>query len=150
MMKLAASSHARIETFLREHLQDPELQLPPITISHGCVARWLTETFKVGAITIGRHVFISPRHVKHVAEGRRELPGWLVTHEAVHVLQYENEGFVRFLYTYLQEYWQLLRASGRWDPAARTAAYLAIAKECAAREAEHAYHAWAAHGGDAF
>ena len=141
-MKLAAPSHARIEAFLREHLRDSELRLPPIRICHGRLARWLTRSFKVGAITFGRRVFISPRLIKHRPDGQKTVPGWLVTHEAVHVLQYEREGALRFLLTYLLEYWRLLRASGRWDAAARMAAYLAIASESAAREAEHAYQGW--------
>ena len=141
-MKLAVPSHARIEAFLRAHLQDTGLKLPPMTIYQGRVARWLTAAFKVGAITFGRRVFISPRLVQRRPDGRKSVPGWLVAHEAVHVLQYEREGTLRFLISYLQEYWRLLRASGRWDAAARMAAYLGIDKEHAAREAEHAYHLW--------
>ena len=141
-MKLAAESHARIEAFLREHLQEPGLRLPPVTVTCGLPARWLTGAFKVGAITFGRRVFISPRLVVEGPDGRRTAPGWLITHEAVHVLQYEREGWLRFFLTYLLDYWRLLRASGGWDAAARMAAYLAIAKESAAREAASAYQAW--------
>ena len=149
-MKLAAPSHARIEAFLREHLQDSGLRLPPIRICDGRLAHWLTRTFKVGAITFGRHVFISPRLVEHQPDGQKTAPGRLVAHEAVHVLQYEREGTLRFLLTYLLEYVRLLRTSGRWDAPARMAAYLAIAKESAAREAEHAYQGWSGSGGKSF
>jgi hypothetical protein len=141
-MKLAAESHTRLESFLREHLRDREMRLPPITIYSGFVARLLTSAFKIGAITFGRRVFVSPRLVKDDEVGRPTLPGWLAAHEAIHVLQYERAGFLRFLVTYLRGYGRALRAGGSWNAAAREAAYLAIAEECAAREAEAAYWTW--------
>ncbi len=141
-MKLADESHARIEGFLREHLKEPELRLPPIKVHGGALARCATRALKIGAITFGRHVFISPNWVERKAGGRRTAPGWLIAHEAVHVLQYEREGWLRFLLNYVLDYWRLLRASGGWDAAARMAAYLAITKESAAREAEDAYKIW--------
>jgi hypothetical protein len=71
--------------------------------------------------------------------GRLTLPGWLVVHEAAHVLQYAEKGFARFLLGYLGGYWRALRGGRRWDAAGRMAAYMAIEEERAARAAEHAY-----------
>ena len=88
---------------------------------------------------MGRHDFVRPTLLKRDESGSVTLPGWLVVHEAAHVLQYAEKGFVRFLAGYLRGYWRALREGGRWDAVGRMAAYKAIAEECEARAAEHAY-----------
>ena len=141
-MKLAAQSQEQIERFLREHFGDPGLRLPPIRIYCGPFAHLVTAALRIGAITFGRLILVSPGLVRRRADGRVYAPGWLIAHEATHVWQYRRHGFVGFLTRYLRNYWRALRGCGRWDRAARLAAYLAIEEECAAREAEEAYRAW--------
>ena len=142
MMRLAPSAQARLEKFMREHVGDPALQLPRIRMHSGGFSRWLTKSLKVGAVTVGRHIFVAPVMVGRDEEGRLTFPGWLLAHEALHVLQFEREGYVRFLIKYLRDYFGALKAIGGWDAGARMAAYLAIGHECEAREAEAAYHSW--------
>jgi hypothetical protein len=148
-MRLAAESQQLIETFLRERFHLSTLKLPSIFLYHGRVAAWLTRTFKIGAITFGRHVFVAPKMVTRDESGRLKIPGWLVAHEATHVWQYERAGFFGFLFSYLRGYWRALRAQQVWGGAAHMAAYLAIEEECDARESEAAYDAWVARGEDA-
>ena len=93
----------------------------------------------MSGITFGRHVFVRSSFVKRDAAGRATMPGWLLVHEATHVLQYEERGFARFLRGYLRGYWRALRAGRRWDAAGHMAAYRAIAEEREARAAERAY-----------
>lgn len=143
-MKLTPESHAHIESFLRIHLKDELLQLPSPSIHDGHFAGWLASTFRIGAITFGRHIFIAPNLVKRAEDGCLAVPGWLMTHEAVHVLQYEGEGIMRFLFSYLRGYWRALRKSEQWNMVAHWAAYREIPEERAAREAESAYRLWAA------
>lgn len=140
-MKLAAESHERLENFLREFFQDPDLQLPAICLHKGAAARLLTRTLKVAAITFGHHVLVSPEVIKTDGLGRQNVPGWLLAHEATHVLQYKREGYLRFFLHYLLGYLRALRESGKWDRAARMAAYLAIAEERTAHEVQRAYQA---------
>ena len=142
-MKLAPEAHLRLEKFFREHLKDNELELPPIHVYTGGIARLLTKLLHTGAITFGRRILFSPTWIKE-EQGRRSLPGWLLAHEVMHVLQYEQEGVLRFFFNYVRGYWRALRKSGKWDSRARVAAYLAIAEERAAQEVERAYHAWSA------
>jgi hypothetical protein len=141
-MRLAPASHKLLEEFHRHLAGDDDLRLPPVHLYSGSVARWLTHTFNIGAITFGRRVFISPDLIRKEPEGRLLAPAWLVAHETTHVLQYEEAGFSGFLFRYLREYWQNLRGKERWNAAARMEAYHAIKMECAAREAETAYAAW--------
>ncbi len=143
-MKLAAESHQHIETFLRAHLGAPSLQLPHIIIHIGVFAGFITTALKVGAMTVGRHVLLAPRLVRRDAAGRPTVPGWLIVHESVHLVQYQQQGMTRFLFSYFGGYWRGLRRCGRMDAAARLAAYLAIDEESAAREAEVAYQLWRA------
>lgn len=140
-MILARESHERLEKFFREYFKDPLLRLPPIFVHRGRVARFMTRTLRVGAITFGRHVLLAPDRVVD-AGGRFATEGWLIAHEATHVLQYEREGYVRFFFKYLYGYWCAMREGGKWDRDARMKAYLAIEAERVAHEVERAYKTW--------
>jgi Domain of unknown function (DUF4157) len=142
-MLLARASHKLVEEFHRHFAGDESLRLPPVHLYNGRFARWLTHTFNIGAITFGRHVFIKPELTRREPTGRWTAPAWLIAHETTHVLQYEKAGFVGFLISYLRDYWCCLRVQKRWDAAARMEAYHTIKAECAARDAERAYAAWA-------
>lgn len=142
LMRLAADSHQEIEGFHRHFGGDEELRLPPIHLHNGRWARWVTRTFRIGAITFGRHVLVNPTLTTQDLEGKWTAPAWLVAHETTHVLQYEEAGYLRFLSTYLRDYWRCLRRQHKWNAAARQAAYHNIQAEQVAREAEGAYAAW--------
>jgi hypothetical protein len=141
-MRLDSNSHRLIESFLRERFRMDALRLPPVFLYRGRVARWVTGAFSIGAITFGRHIMVAPRMVTRDGSGRLLIPGWLVAHEATHVWQYEQAGFLGFLISYLKEYWRALRAQGKWGREARQVAYLAIEQEREARESEVAYARW--------
>jgi hypothetical protein len=144
-MRLAAESHQRIEAFLREHLKSERLRLPPVHIYCGRWSRWLTRTFHILAITIGRRVFVDPKVVGRDERGRPRVPAGLIAHEATHVVQYDRAGFVGFLLSYFWEYWRALREQEQgWGKAARHAAYFAIKQEREAYQAESAFGAWVA------
>ncbi|MBA3806611.1 MAG: DUF4157 domain-containing protein [Acidobacteria bacterium] len=145
-MRLATESHQLIETFMAERFGLEMQKLPPISLHHGRVAGWLTRTLKISAITFGRHIFVAPKRVARDESGRLSIPGWLIVHEATHVLQYERAGFFGFLFSYLCGYWRALRAQQMWNKGARMAAYLAIEEECDARDAEAAFKDWIARG----
>lgn len=138
-MRLSDESHSRVEQFFRAHTGDAGLLLPRIHIHVGICARVLMGWVGMGAMTVGSHVFVRPGLLKEDAEGRVTLPGWLVVHEAAHVIQYAGRGHVRFFRDYLRGYWRALREGGRWDAAGRMAAYMAIPEEREAHTAEHAY-----------
>ena len=143
-MRLASESHGLIEKFLRDRFHLPTLKLPPVFIYHGRVAHCLTKTFHIGAITFGRHIFVAPKLMERDGDGRLCVPGWLIAHEATHVWQYQREGFMGFLISYLKGYWRALRMEKSWNGEARMKAYLAIKEECDARESETAYAVWVA------
>ena len=138
-MKLSAETHRELEEFFRRHLNEPGLRLPDIRVHAGPFAHLLTALNGISGITFGRHVFVRSSLVGRDGEGRPTISGRLLVHEAAHVLQYERSGCPRFLRAYLRGYWRALREGGRWDRAARNAAYLAIAEEREARAAELAY-----------
>jgi len=143
-MRLSPAAHERLEKFLGGHLGEPGLRLPPIHLHSGRVARLLTGALKIGAMTVGRHIFIAPRLLVRGEDGQLSAPGWLIAHEATHVWQYEQAGFLGFLISYLKEYWRALRAQGKWGREARQVAYLEIEQEREARESETAYALWIA------
>ena len=143
-MLLAPESHKQIEVFLREHLGVEALRLPPIFIYSGRWAHWLTSRSHILAITFGRRIFVASKVVGRDEEGRLTVPAALIAHEATHVFQYNQAGFVRFLLSYLLEYWRALREQPGWGKAARNAAYFAIKQEREAYQAEQAYAGWIA------
>ena len=139
-MRLTDESHARVEQFFREYLNEPGLSLPPISFHGGVPARLLMVAASgMSAITFGRRVFVKPEEFGSVGGGLATLPGRLVVHEARHVLQYQARGYPRFFRDYLRGYWGALREGGRWDRVGRAAAYMAIAEEREAYAAEAAY-----------
>lgn len=142
-MRLSTDTHKQVEEFLRATSGDPHLRFPPIRVYGGRLSRLLTKTFKIGAITIGRHIVVSPNLMERDGEGRVRVPGWLLAHEGTHVMQYEQAGLFRFLRSYLREYWQSMR-KGKWTKEAHKEAYLNLSTEVAARAAEEAYAAWRA------
>jgi hypothetical protein len=139
-MRLSDESHREVEEFFRRHRGMPGLILPPVYVYAGGFAGRLTRAARVGAITFGRRVFVRPSFVERDSSRRARMPGWLLVHEAAHVLQYEERGLIRFFYGYLRGYFRNLREEGEgFGAAARKAAYLAIPEEREAREAERAY-----------
>ena len=138
-MRLSDESHSQVEQFFREHRGDPGLVLPRIHFHGGLAARALMWGAGMSGMTLGRHVFVRPGLFVRDAAGRVTLPGWLVVHEAAHVLQYAERGFPRFLRDYLLGYLRALRGAWRWDANGRMAAYLAIPEEREARAAEYAF-----------
>jgi|ERR1043165_3818167 hypothetical protein len=142
-MKLASESRQRIEKFLRDHFHDEKLELPTIHLYCGRFSRLLTGAFDILAITFGRRIFVAPKVVKLDEEKRLTVPASLVAHEATHVVQYSNAGFLGFLISYLSEYLRGLRSQQQgWGKAARKAAYFGIKQEREAYEAEAAYAIW--------
>lgn len=142
-MQLTAEARAHLESFFRAHLCDEQLTLPAVSIHTGPFARVLTRTFSIGAITFGRHVFVAPTFLPSSLAAHRLLPGWLLAHEVMHVLQYERAGMTRFLSAYLREYARALKREPRLNGAAHWSAYRAITHEAEAYTAEAAYRAWA-------
>lgn len=102
----------------------------------------MTGWLRVGAVTFGRHILLAPKRVTE-SDGCLRTEGWLIAHEATHVLQYESDGHVRFLFRYFYGYWRALRESGKgWSKEASMSAYLAIEAERVAHEVERAYQVW--------
>ena len=144
-MVLAPESHERIQAFLREHLRNDTLKLPRLFIYSGRTARWLTGSLQILAITFGRRIIVASKVVVRDEQGRLTVPAALIAHEATHVVQYQEAGVVRFLISYLREYWRALQEHRQgWSKAARNAAYFAIKHEREAYEAESAYASWVA------
>jgi hypothetical protein len=137
-MRLAPDGLALVQSFLRHHLGEPGLTLPDVVL-HAPRPASLLHRADVLALTVGRHVVLSPVVVSRDSCGHPRLPSRLVVHELVHVVQYRR-GLARFLLRYLRSYAAGLRRHGLARPA-RHRAYRDIPLEAEARAAERA---WAA------
>lgn len=141
-MRLADSSHQRLETFFREYLSDKEFRLPVIYFYVGKFTGILTNLISVHGITFGRRIFIKPVLLTLNQNDLPKLPEDLVAHEIMHVLQYRREGFFRFFYKYIRDYWKNLQRKGNWNAFARQEAYLEIPFEIEARRAASVFVEW--------
>ncbi len=143
-MRLAPRAQAQIEEFLRAHLQDREISLPPLRVHAGPFARWATRLLRAGGFTLGRHIFIAPKLVQRDERGRLVAPGWLIAHEAMHVLQFQRMGACRLAFSYVRTYWRELWRSRSLGREARARAYFAVPEERAAYAATEAFFRWRA------
>ncbi|HEY1404184.1 MAG TPA: DUF4157 domain-containing protein [Pyrinomonadaceae bacterium] len=113
-----------------------------IFVHAGSWSEVATRVLRVAAITLGRHIFVSRQVVRRNARGQLTMPGWLLAHEAAHVRQFQQAGFLPFLFNYGREFLALLARDGKYDARARTEAYIRLAREREAREVEAAYLEW--------
>ena len=141
-MKLADTSHQRLEAFFREYLDDASFRLPAINLYTGKFTSILTNAISVHGITLGKRIFITPTLLSFNRNNFLKLPEDLIAHEITHAIQYRREGFVRFFHQYLTNYWRNLRAKKKWDAAARHEAYLEIPFEVEARRAAARFVEW--------
>jgi len=141
-MKLAESSHDKLQTFFREVLGEENFKLPVVNFYAGGFSRIFTLVLKIHGITFGRRIFIMPDLISTDFENRRRLPLELAAHEIVHVLQYKKDGFAKFFYKYLSSYWKNLRAEKNWDSVARQQAYRDIPYEREARKIAAEFVVW--------
>ena len=141
-MKLAVSSHQKLELFFREYLNDEKFNLPKIHFYAGNITQLLTKIINVQGITFGRRIFILRKFVALNQENLLTLPQKLAVHEITHVIQYRREGFVRFFYKYLTNFWKNLRTKEKWDVISRHEAYLEIPFEVEAREVADKFVEW--------
>lgn len=141
-MKLSKKSHQKIEQFFREYFEDESFELPEIKFYAGGFTRFFTSKLKIEGITIGKRIFIFPEQFWRSERNLLRLGEEIAVHEIMHVLQYQREGFCRFLYKYLRDYWRNLRRLKKYDSASRSMAYFEIPFEREAREMERKYREW--------
>jgi hypothetical protein len=141
-MKLSAGSHRQLEEFFREYFGDEKLKLPEIQIYGRRGARLLTRLLSVDGITFGRHIFITPRHLRRGEDKRLYAPRELIAHEITHTLQYLRHGTFKFFYLYLKGFFEALRQKENWNFRARMEAYLEIPHEVEARLLAAKYVNW--------
>lgn len=141
-MKLAPESLRKFETFFRELYDNEQFNLPPINFHAGGFSSVLTALLKIHGITIGSHIFIKPIFLTAAGDKRRKIHTELAAHEIAHVLQYEREGFMKFLYKYFGDYRRNLRRSATRNIEARHQAYLSIPFEIEAREIASKFVEW--------
>ncbi|MBA3785306.1 MAG: hypothetical protein H0X15_07170 [Acidobacteria bacterium] len=141
-MKLAESSHRKLEAFFREYLNDETFRLPPIYFYVGKFTNLLTALISVHGITFGRRIFITSRLLSFNQNNLLKLPEDLAAHEIAHVLQYRREGFSKFFYKYLTSFWRNLQKRERWDAVSRQNAYLEIPFEVEARAVAAKFVEW--------
>lgn len=141
-MKLGEKSHKKIEEFFREHLADDNFRLPEILFYGGKFTNLLTKHLKIEGITIGRRVYICPVNIRFSESGKLRLDEELAVHEIAHVLQYQREGFFRFLWLYQKSYYANLRKKAKRDLYAKAEAYLEIPFEIEARQTASKFAEW--------
>jgi hypothetical protein len=145
-MRLAPESHDSLEAFFRAHCGDAGLVLPRIEWQVDTASHLVASAFRISAITLGRRVLVRPGAVRRDAAGRWWIGSRLAAHEAMHVLQYQRQGWAGFLYDYLGDYAARMQQAAQWNAAAHFHAYEDIRAEREAQAAEDAYARWRGRG----
>lgn len=141
-MKLAESSRRTIEEFFSSYTVDDDFRLPPMRFYTGKLTGLLTSFLRIHGITIGRKIFIAPELLFVNSNGEAALPDDLTVHEIAHALQYQQEGFITFLFKYFAEYFRNLKSHGKFDQSSRNSAYYDISYEREARRAAANFLDW--------
>jgi hypothetical protein len=141
-MRLSAKSRHKIEEFFREHLGDESFRLPNIRFYGGRVTHYFTARLKIEGITLGRRIYIFPKNLWLSGNGKLRIDEELAVHEIAHVLQYQREGFFRFLWLYQKSYYANLRKKKKRDALAKAEAYFEIPFEIEARQTASKFAVW--------
>lgn len=141
-MKLNPDLHSELENFFRYYYDDDSLKLPQIEIYARRGSKLVTKLLAVHGVTFGRHVFVRPRLTKRNKSDRLCVSKMLLAHEATHVLQYQREGFFRFLTAYFKDYYRGMRRKKKWNSTAHFQAYFELPHEVEARDAAARFIEW--------
>jgi hypothetical protein len=141
-MKLAESSRRKFELFFRKQLKNKQFQLPAIYFYTGRFSQLITTILNIQGITIGRNVFVKPKFVTLLENKNYKIHVELAAHEIAHVLQFEREGFFRFLFKYLKSFAVNLKQKGNLKSVSRQEAYWEIPFEIQARDIAAKFVKW--------
>lgn len=141
-MKLAESSRRKFEIFFREQFKNEQFKLPAIYFYTGSFSLFLTTMLNIHGITVGRSVFVKPKFVTFLENKKYKIHIELAAHEIAHVLQFEREGFFRFLYKYSKSFAGNLKQKGNFKSISRQDAYWEIPFEIQARDIAAKFVKW--------
>lgn len=143
-MKISETSRLELQEFFRLYFKDETISIPPIYFYGGTFSAFVTRRLKIHGITLDNIILLAPEIMRcEEHSGCFYAPENLVAHELTHVVQYQKQGIVGFLYRYLRDYFSYLRKNGL-SAEARLQAYYSIAQEVEARDAAEAYEFWRA------
>ncbi len=141
-MKLAESSRRKFEIFFRQQFKNEQFKLPGIYFYTGRFSLFLTTMLNIHGITVGRSVFVKPKSVTFLENKKYKIQVELAAHEIAHVLQFEREGFFRFLYKYSKSFAGNLKQKGNFNSISRQEAYWEIPFEIQARDIAAKFVKW--------
>ncbi len=104
---------------------------------------WIvTNLLMVEGITFGRHVFINPRLITRDESNVLRMSKILMAHEIAHVIQYERDGSVNFLKSYIGDFWRNFRKKRKWSLSTWFESYMEIPHEVEARKIAAEFTSW--------
>jgi hypothetical protein len=135
-MNLSKESARHLEEFLRDYLTEPDLTLPEITFYNNRLIDRIGFALGFDGLTFRKWVFVTRRVLNRNDVNDIDIDSAFVAHEAIHVLQYRQQGTFIFLLKYLWAFVSALRAAEGPLKAKVRNAYLAIPYEQEALQAE--------------
>lgn len=141
-MRLSEESRDLFIEFFCERGFCEKENFPEIRVYCRLGARVITTLVMADGITFGRRIFVSPKHVGRNEGARLVLSRNLLAHEIVHVIQYEERGYIRFAKVYVSEFWRRFRKKKHWTAKSWFEAYEAIPDEVEARRFASEFEAW--------
>ena len=143
-MRLSEPAHNIFARFFNDCELCESFEFPKVQVYVRRGSWVVTNILMVDGITIGRHVFVNPRLVSRDQNDLLRISKTLMAHEIVHVLQYQREGFRRFLTTYVLDFWKIFKRKKKWNLRTWFESYLEIPHEIEAREVASEFSQWLA------
>ena len=141
-MLLSENSIKLFEEFFGECDLCEDIEFPKTKVFARRGAWFLTNILLVDGITLGRHVFVNPKHIWRDRKKNLRIEQKLMAHEFVHVLQYARLGFLKFLWIYLRDFLRIFRKKEKWSLESWFESYREIPHEIEARKLADEFMVW--------
>jgi hypothetical protein len=135
-MNLSKGSAQHLEEFLRDYSTKPDLTFPEITLYNNRLIDRIGFALGFDGLTFRKWIFVTRRVLNRKDVNDIDIDSAFLAHEAIHVLQYRQQGTLIFLMKYLCSFVSALRSAEGPLKAKVRNAYLAIPYEQEALQAE--------------
>ncbi len=141
-MKVAESSQKLLQEYFCGEGICASPNIPDFKIYSRRGASLITRLLSVNGITLGKRILINSKFVSRGSDQRLVGSRRLITHEFVHVLQYQRDGVFPFLAKYMRDFFRNLKMQEKWNSQSWQKAYLEIPYEIEARAETLKFENW--------
>lgn len=141
-MKISENSHKLFADFFQTCGFCQDDAFPKVEVYAKRGAWILTNILFVDGITLGKYIFVAPKFVWRDHKSKLKIRHKLIAHELVHVIQYQQFGFWRFIRKYIGDFWKIFKQKEKWNFKTWVESYLELPQEIEARHIADEFIDW--------